>query len=123
MVGFLKVYGYRDKKMKTGWNIATTPQQLIASFLNVGTIIGVLLTPIFAKHFGRRPGIWVACVVSFIASALQLGTTSLAGLYAGRISIGISNGFFITFANSYTAESSPVINHSVCPKKPSELTL
>lgn len=108
MVGFLKVYGYRDKKMKTGWNIATTPQQLIASFLNVGTIIGLLLTPIFAKRFGRRPGVWVACVVSFVASALQLGTTNLAGLYAGRIFIGVSNGFFITFANSYTAESSPV---------------
>src|SRR3954463_5046072 len=44
MVGFLKVYGYKDPKSKIGWNIETVPQQLISSFLQIGTIIGVLLT-------------------------------------------------------------------------------
>ncbi|KAF1949731.1 MFS transporter [Byssothecium circinans] len=107
MPGFLKVYGYRDKKTKIGWNIATGPQQLMTSFLNVGTIIGVLLTHVWAKKFGRRQGVWLACVLSWVAAGLQIGTDKLVGLYFGRIILGISNGFFITFANVWVAEVTP----------------
>ncbi|KAF2639753.1 MFS transporter [Massarina eburnea CBS 473.64] len=107
MPGFLKVYGYRDKIAKIGWNISTGPQQLMTSFLNVGTIIGVLLTHLWAKRFGRRQGVWVACVLSWVAAGLQIGTDKLVGLYFGRILIGISNGFFITFANVWVAEVTP----------------
>ena len=99
MTGFLRVYGYKDPKSKRGWNIETTPQQLISSFLQIGTIIGVLLTHYFGRYYGRRPGIWAATIVSFIAAGVQVGTTSLIGLYFGRLLIGMSNGFFITFAN------------------------
>ncbi|KAK2770679.1 hypothetical protein FQN53_005390 [Emmonsiellopsis sp. PD_33] len=107
MIGFLQVFGYKDPSRKIGWNIGTEPQQLISSFLNVGTIVGVLLTGPFARYFGRRPAIWTASLVSAIAAGVQVGTTSLAGLYAGRILIGAANGFFITFANTYTAEAAP----------------
>lgn len=107
MVGFLKVYGYKDPKAPTGYNLATEPQQLISSFLNVGTIIGVVLTATWGKYFGRKPAIWFATLISFVAAGLQVGTTNLIGLYFGRILIGISNGFYITFANVYTAEASP----------------
>ncbi|KAF2689657.1 MFS transporter [Lentithecium fluviatile CBS 122367] len=107
MPGFLKVYGYPDKKAKIGWNIATTPQQLISSFLNIGTIIGVVLTHLWARRFGRKAAIWAASFISFVAAGLQIGTDQLVGLYFGRILIGVSNGFFITFANVYTAEASP----------------
>jgi MFS family permease len=107
MRGFLKIYGYEDKTAKTGWNIKTGPQQLISSFLQVGTIIGVLLTHLWARKFGRRPAIWFASLISFVAAGIQIGTDNLVGLYFGRILIGMSNGFFITFANVYTAEVSP----------------
>lgn len=107
MVGFLQVYGYKDAKAPGGWNIGTVPQQLISSFLNIGTIIGVLLTTVWARYFGRRTAIWLASLVSFVAAGLQVGTTNLTGLYFGRILIGVSNGFYITFANVYTAEASP----------------
>ncbi|ETN41371.1 uncharacterized protein HMPREF1541_03306 [Cyphellophora europaea CBS 101466] len=104
---FLKVFGYPDPERPIGYNIGTKPQQLITSFLNVGTIIGVLLTGPFAHFFGRKVGVWTACLVSCTACAIQIGTSNLAGLYAGRLLIGASNGFFITFANTYTAEASP----------------
>lgn len=107
MVGFLQVFGYKDPKGPTGYNIATTVQQLITSFLNVGTIIGVLLTATWGKYYGRKPAIWVASLISFVAAALQIGSEHVAALYVGRILIGVSNGFFITFANVYTAEVSP----------------
>jgi sugar porter (SP) family MFS transporter len=107
MIGFLKVFGYKDPKLPLGWNIKTKPQQLISSFLNVGTIIGTILTAPFAHKFGRKPAIWVAAAVSFVASGVQIGTSSLGGLYAGRIILGLANGFFITFSNVYTVEAAP----------------
>jgi MFS family permease len=107
MIGFLKVFGYKDPKLPLGWNIKTKPQQLISSFLNVGTIIGTILTAPFAHKFGRKPAIWVAAAVSFVACGVQIGTSSLGGLYAGRIILGLANGFFITFSNVYTVEAAP----------------
>jgi sugar porter (SP) family MFS transporter len=107
MVGFLKVFGYKDPKVPSGWNINTKPQQLISSFLNVGTIIGTIGTAPFAHKFGRKPAIWLASVVSLVACGIQLGATSLSGLYAGRIILGLANGFFITFSNVYTVEAAP----------------
>jgi len=107
MRGFLEVYGYPDKSAPTGYNIATVPQQLITSFLNVGTIIGVLLAAVWANYLGRRPAIWCASLVSCVAAGLQVGTTNLVGIYFGRILIGVSNGFYITFGNVWIAEAAP----------------
>lgn len=107
MVGFLKIFGVPDPESPTGWGIQTTPQQLISSFLNVGTIVGTMLTVPFAHRFGRKPAIWVGCFFAFIACAVQIGTTSLGGLYAGRIILGLSNGFLITFSNIYNTEVAP----------------
>lgn len=107
MIGFLKIYGYRDPGAVSGWGIHTQPQQLISSFLNVGTIIGTIFVPLFAHYLGRKPAVWFACVVSFVACAIQIGATTLGGLYVGRIVLGISNGFFITFSNVYTVEAAP----------------
>ncbi|OAP55200.1 hypothetical protein AYL99_10900 [Fonsecaea erecta] len=107
MIGFLEVFGYKDPKVKSGWNINTKPQQLISSFLNVGTIVAVLLGGPFSHRFGRKPAIWVAAVVSMVACGVQVGVNSLAGLYAGRILLGLGNGFFILYSNTYTVEVAP----------------
>lgn len=113
MVGFLKVFGYEDPKAKSGWNIHTKPQQLISSFLNVGTILGVILAGPFASKFGRKPAIWVAAAVSMVACGVQVGATNLAGLYAGRILLGLGNGFFILFSNTYTVEVAPATHRAI----------
>ena len=68
MVGFLEIFGYGNPKSAIGWSITTQTQQLMTSFINIGTIVGVFLTAPFAKYFGRRPGIWVACLINFVAA-------------------------------------------------------
>ncbi|KAH9208176.1 MFS transporter [Leptodontidium sp. 2 PMI_412] len=108
MVGFLSVYGHPDPKSKTGWNMGTTPQQLAASFVNFGTMIGILFAQPIGNYLGRRQGLWLASVVSVLGSGLQLKSSNVAGLYARRIIIGMSNGLFMTFAKAYTVESAPV---------------
>ena len=107
MVGFLQIFGHRNPESGTGWSIRTQTQQLMTSFISVGTIVGVFVTAPFARHFGRRPGIWVASVINFVSTGVQEGTTSLGGLYAGRLLIGLANGYFIAFANVYVAEVAP----------------
>ncbi|KAJ5624987.1 hypothetical protein N7510_001296 [Penicillium lagena] len=107
MPGFLRIYGYRDPQSPSGWNIRTTPQQLISSFLNVGTIVGAIISIFSAHRFGRKPAIWAGCILSYVACGIQIGTTTLGGLYAGRILLGISNGLIITFSNVYTTEAAP----------------
>ncbi|OAL34555.1 hypothetical protein AYO20_06185 [Fonsecaea nubica] len=113
MIGFLEVFGYKDPKVKSGWNINTKPQQLISSFLNVGTIVAVLLGGPFAHRFGRKPAIWIASLISMVACGVQVGANSLAGLYAGRILLGLGNGWFILFSNVACVEYAPPQHRAV----------
>lgn len=107
MVGFLKVFGYEDPKAKIGWSIATQPQQLIASCLNIGTILGLLFTTLWSRYYGRRPAIWAGSLILAVAIAIQIATTSLAALCIGRVILGVGNGFYFTFCNIYTVETAP----------------
>lgn len=104
MPGFLAVYGYHTP---TGFAITTKVQQLIASLLTVGSIVGCLTTGVFAQKFGRRSALWFGCAVAYVAMAIQLGSTNLAGLYAGRVILGFSNAYFITFSNVFISEIAP----------------
>ncbi|KAK0636373.1 MFS transporter [Bombardia bombarda] len=103
MPGFLRVFGYPDPTARSGWNIATRPQQLISSTLNIGTIVGVCMTGVFARFLGRRPAIWAAACVAFVGAGIQVGATSIGALCVGRVLIGVSNAFFFTFSNGVVA--------------------
>ena len=107
MPGFLAVYGYPDPKAAIGYSITTHVQQLIASLLTVGSIVGCLTTGLFASKFGRRPALWFGCVIAAIANGIQVGTTTLGGLYAGRVILGFSNAYFIIFSNVFISEIAP----------------
>jgi MFS family permease len=104
MPGFLAVFGFRTA---TGFAITTKVQQLIASLLAIGSLLGCLTAGLFAQRFGRRHALWVGCVVGIIASSIQIGTTNLAGLYVGRVILGVSNAYFITFSNVFISEIAP----------------
>ncbi|KAL5116292.1 hypothetical protein ACEQ8H_005850 [Pleosporales sp. CAS-2024a] len=61
----------------------------------------------FGVYFGRRPALWLACLVCCAAVALQMGCSSRAGLYVGRLLLGFSNGFFVVFSTVYCSEAAP----------------
>ena len=112
MIGFLEVFGYHDPKL--GWSITTNVQQLISSFLTVGSVVGAMFAGPVGARLGRKACLWLACVVCFVAISIQIGTSNLGGLYAGRIILGLSNAFLITFSNVYTAEVAPAHIRAVC---------
>ncbi|RDL38161.1 Uncharacterized protein BP5553_05594 [Venustampulla echinocandica] len=107
MPGFLKVFGYADPKLPSGYGIDKTVQQLIASLLTLGSFATSLIAGFFGSYFGRKPALWAACLLNAIACAIQISTTNKPALYVGRLILGFANGFFVTFSNVYTAEASP----------------
>ncbi|KAH8805777.1 MFS transporter [Xylogone sp. PMI_703] len=107
MVGFLKVFGYVDPSSPVGYNISTTAQQLISSLMTLGAFCGSLLAGPMAVGLGRKPSLWIACLVCAVANSIMLGTTHIAALYVGRTLIGFANGFLMTFGQLYLQEVCP----------------
>ncbi|KAL2399167.1 hypothetical protein ABEF94_000102, partial [Exophiala dermatitidis] len=126
MPGFLEVFGYHSDKLGK-WNIDPTVQQLISSLMTIGTFVSSLMVGPFSVRFGRLHGLWAATVLNFVATSVQIGTTSKAALYVARLILGeivlspllfafvsaplvahgISVGWFLTFAQLYIHEVSP----------------
>ncbi|KAH8683681.1 general substrate transporter [Ilyonectria robusta] len=107
MPGFLKIFGYRDPETAIGWNINTTRQQLIASFMTLGAFISSSLAGFVAAKVGRKWCLWFACLLCAAANIIMMTTTHIGPLYAGRLLIGLANGYFMTFSQLYIQESSP----------------
>ncbi|KAJ5906213.1 uncharacterized protein N7473_003129 [Penicillium subrubescens] len=123
MPGFLKVFGHPDPGSDTGYAIDTrnkntnltsplpqtqsTVQQLITSLLTLGSFISSLVAGLFSTYLGRKPALWLACIVNAIACGIQIGTSTPGVLYLGRLLLGFANGFLVTFSNIYTAEVAP----------------
>jgi len=61
----------------------------------------------FAHFFGRKFALWLACLLTAVGCAIQIGTTNKGVVYLGRLVLGIGNGFLVTFSNIYTAEAAP----------------
>ncbi|KAI0482082.1 MFS monosaccharide transporter-like protein [Xylariaceae sp. FL0804] len=107
MVGFLKVFGYPEPSIEIGWNITAERQQLIASLMVLGAFVSSSSAGLTARYFGRKVSLWIACVGVFVSTALMQTTTSIGGLYAGRLIIGLANGLLMTHAQLYIQESLP----------------
>lgn len=75
--------------------------------MTIGTFLSSLLVGPFSAKFGRRHGLWAAAILNYVATAIQLGTTSKAALYVSRLILGISVGWFLTFAQLYVHEAAP----------------
>jgi MFS family permease len=107
MPGFLRVFGYVNPASPIGYSIDSTFQQLISSLLTLGSFISSLAAGVFGIYFGRKKGIWLACVINAVAVVLQIATTRKEAIYIGRLLLGIANGFLVTFSNIYTSEAAP----------------
>jgi MFS family permease len=56
--------------------------------MSIGTFLAPLLVGPFSSKFGRKPGLWAATVLIYIAAGLQIGTTSKGVLYLARFLMG-----------------------------------
>jgi MFS family permease len=79
----------------------------MTSLLNLGSCISAIAAGIFGAYFGRKKALWLACLICLGAVSLQIGSTSKAGLYMGRLFLGFANGFFVVFSTVYCSEAAP----------------
>ena len=71
MKGFLEVFGERNPKSPIGWNLATVPQQLIASFMVMGAFLSSFTTG-FLGRFPRRANLVLGCILCIISGAIMV---------------------------------------------------
>ncbi|KAJ6031345.1 hypothetical protein N7540_002077 [Penicillium herquei] len=105
--GFLAVFGYVDPTTTTGYNLRTSVQTLIQSFIQLGGLIACIFIFKFGTAISNRQGIWIGSVFSVVAAILQITSTNLAALYVGRILLGVSTGFYMTYSATYMGEIAP----------------
>jgi len=74
--------------------------------MTLGAFISAGLAGVAAARLGRRACLWIACVVCAVANIIMMTTTHIGALYAGRLLIGLANGYFMTFSQLYIQESS-----------------
>ncbi|OTB03829.1 hypothetical protein M426DRAFT_59705 [Hypoxylon sp. CI-4A] len=101
MVPFLQVFGQKDPSTPLGYNIPSDRQQLIASLMVLGAFVSSSSAGFTAKYVGRKLSLWIACAGVFVSTALMQATTSIGGLYAGRLLIGLANGLLMTHSQLY----------------------
>jgi sugar porter (SP) family MFS transporter len=75
--------------------------------MTIGTFVGSLLVGPLSWKFGRRVGLWGASLLCYISTAIMLGSSSVGALYFARLLLGVSVGWFMTFAQLYVYETSP----------------
>lgn len=96
---------------------------MITSLLTLGAFFSSLVAGVFSIYFGRKVGLWVACVFTAVGVVIQMVTEDKGTIYAGRLVLGIGNGFLMTFSNIYCAEVAPAHLRAVMVGLTTEWTL
>lgn len=107
MQGFLQVFGYPNPKVRGGWNLSAERQQIITSFMTLGAFISSACAGFAAAKLSRRQCLWLACLLCCGSNVLMMASENIGALYAGRLLIGLANGWFMTISQLYLQESSP----------------
>jgi SP family sugar:H+ symporter-like MFS transporter len=50
---------------------------------------------------GRKSALYVSIVLIYVANITMMTSDTIAGLYAGRLIIGLGNGLLMTFSQLY----------------------
>ncbi|KAJ5151075.1 Maltose permease [Penicillium canariense] len=75
--------------------------------MTLGAFVGSCSAGPIATYIGRKTSLYVAVVLIYVANIVMMSTDTIAGLYAGRLIIGLGNGFLMTFSQLYIQECSP----------------
>lgn len=75
--------------------------------MNLGGLVGGIIVYALGARSSRRLIIWLACFVGIAAISIQIGSRTVGGLYAGRLILGLSNGFFLPGSITYMGEIAP----------------
>lgn len=69
--------------------------------MTLGAFLSSSMAGPIAAFMSRRMTIWAASLLCIVANVIMMATTNIAGLYAGRLLLGLANGMFMTFSQLY----------------------
>jgi MFS family permease len=75
--------------------------------MTLGAFLSSLAAGLFAIWFGRKHGLYLACVLSIVSCIIQIATTNKGVVYLGRLLLGAANGFYAIFSTVYLSEAAP----------------
>ncbi|TIA38172.1 hypothetical protein D6C78_04201 [Aureobasidium pullulans] len=93
--------------MATGGVLSSTEVSLIAAVPITGVFLGLPLAAGLGDYTGRRNALFIACIISAVASAIQTAASNLATLVVGRVIAAAAIYMFIVLASTYMAELAP----------------
>lgn len=92
---------------RSGYNITTWQKSLTVSILSLGTFFGALLGGVVAERIGPRPTIMLSSLIFAVGVAIQVASSNIGGLIAGRIVAGLGVGGVSAIVILYVSEISP----------------
>ena len=87
--------------------LSTSNTSLISSILSAGTFFGAIIAGDCADFIGRKWTIVAACVVFSVGVVMQVASTSVGLLVAGRFIAGLGVGFESAIVILYMSEIAP----------------
>lgn len=87
--------------------LKTSDKSLIVSILSAGTFFGALFAGNVAEWIGRRPTIMASCLLFAVGVAVQVATSTVGELVAGRLIAGFGVGGVSATVILYVSEISP----------------
>ncbi|KAL4901063.1 hypothetical protein BDW74DRAFT_187914 [Aspergillus multicolor] len=82
-------------------------KQLITSLCSGGAFVGAIIAGLTADKYGRKPAIYVGCVLFTVGAVLQGAAYSIAQMSVGRLIVGFGVGSASMVVPLYIAEISP----------------
>ena len=89
------------------FQIAAPEKSLITSILSAGTCIGALIAGDCADYFGRRTTILGGCILFAVGVVLEVASTGVNLMVAGRCIAGLGVGFESAVVILYMSEVAP----------------
>ncbi|KAI0796273.1 hypothetical protein BC629DRAFT_1592504 [Irpex lacteus] len=89
------------------WPIGAWEKGLMTAMLELGCLLGAIITGTFADHFTRRQAIVSACTIFSLGSTFQFAAQSLPQIVIGRAIGGLGVGALSMLSPLYMAEISP----------------
>ncbi|RLV89335.1 High-affinity glucose transporter SNF3 [Spathaspora sp. JA1] len=91
-----------------GETFSTHERALTVAMLSLGTFFGALIAPLISDNYGRKFSIILSSTIVFnVGNILQIASTELPLLAAGRFVAGVSVGILSAIVPLYQAEASP----------------
>ncbi|KAJ4365902.1 hypothetical protein N0V83_008524 [Neocucurbitaria cava] len=92
---------------KTTFSVTSSQQSLVTSILSAGTFFGAIVAGDLADFIGRRFTIILGCLIFTIGGILEVASTGLGVMVAGRLIAGFGVGFISAIVILYMSEIAP----------------